>query len=604
VTLGVTRVVQENRLVEPTQEQRRARDAFAGGGDLAVVAGAGTGKTSTLLLMAAATRKRGLYLAFNRAIATDAARRFGRNVECRTAHSLAFAATGRPYRDRLNSSARIPAAEVARILGISRELTVGYDRVSRVQQARMVMDMVRRFCFSGDSELNARHMEPVNGLTHQETDDVAGVLLRYAIRAWDDIRAPQGKLRFEHDHYMKLWALTKPMLSADFVLLDEAQDTNPVLEKIFLAQPAQRVCVGDPAQQIYAWRAARDVMTRFTGAQLRLTRSFRFGPPIAAVANRWLRHAASDMELTGAGDAGSRVGLVDGPANVVLCRGNADVIREVLGFLATGTRVAVTGGGLALSKLAEAAIQLKSGRRTSHPELFLFPDWGAVQDYAEHDSAAHDLKTLVRLVDAHGPEKIVDAMGRLSSEEDAAVTVSTAHKAKGREWDSVRIGPGFGPPLAGEGEEQQRLSLEEARLIYVAVTRARRALDTAGLSWADAYEKAIAAPKGPLWRTVRSLPLAARGRRAPAARHACRATRRPMASARGHRRAPVGSPGHVAHRCWPRHSGEPSARRPGRPRIVPGRATGSAPRAGEGQRASSGRRRRSASQRHRWFACR
>jgi superfamily I DNA/RNA helicase len=591
-------------VVEPTQEQRRARDAFAGGGDLAVVAGAGTGKTSTLMLMAAATQKRGLYLAFNRAIATDAGRRFGRNVECRTAHSLAFAATGRPYRDRLSASARIPAAQVARILGISRELTVGYDRVSRVQQARMVMDMVRRYCFSGDSEPDVRHMEPVNGLTHKEADDVAGVLLKYAIRAWDDIRAPEGKLRFEHDHYLKMWALTKPVLPADFILLDEAQDTNPVLEKVFLAQSAQRVCVGDPAQQIYAWRAARDVMTGFPGAQLRLTRSFRFGQPIAEVANRWLRHAGSDMELTGAVDAGSRVGPVDDPVNVVLCRGNADVIREVLAFLASGTRVAVTGGGLSLSKLAEAAIQLKSGRRTSHPELFLFPDWGAVQDYAENDSAAHDLKTLVRLVDTHGPEKIIDAMERLSSEDDAAVTVSTAHKAKGREWDSVRIGPGFGPPLAAEGEEQRRLSLEEARLIYVAVSRAKRGLDIAGLSWADAYEKAIAAPKGPLWRTVRSLPLAARGRRAPAARHAYHATRRPTASARGHQRAPAGSPGHVARRCWPRHSGEPSARRPGRPRAAAARATGSAPRAGEGRRASSGRPRRSASQRHRRLACR
>jgi len=484
--------------VEPTAEQRLAREAFAGGGDLAVVAGAGTGKTSTLQLMAAATRERGLYLAFNRGIAMDAARRFGRNVECRTAHSLAFAATGRPYRERLGSSARIPAAQIARILGIPGEVAVGYARISRLQQARLVMDMVRRFCFSGDAELSAAHFEPVNGLSAEAVDAVANRLLKYAVRAWDDIRSPQGRLRFEHDHYMKLWALTRPRLPGEFVLLDEAQDTNPVLEKIFLAQSAQRVCVGDPAQQIYAWRAARDVMTGFPGEHRFLTRSFRFGPAIAEVANRWLRHAGSEMTLTGAG-SDSSVGPL-GPVDAVLCRGNADVIREVLTFLADGTRVAVAGGGLALARLAEAAIELKSGHRTNHPELFLFPDWGSVQDYAENDSAAHDLKTLVRLVDEHGPEKIIDAVSRLSSEESAEITVSTAHKAKGREWDSVRIGPGFGPPLAEEGQEQRRLSLEEARLIYVAVTRAKRALDVSGLEWADAYEKAIAAPKGPLWR--------------------------------------------------------------------------------------------------------
>jgi excinuclease UvrABC helicase subunit UvrB len=53
---------------------------FAGGGDLALVAGAGAGKTATLALMIATTRRRGMYLAYNRAIADDAMRRFGPNV--------------------------------------------------------------------------------------------------------------------------------------------------------------------------------------------------------------------------------------------------------------------------------------------------------------------------------------------------------------------------------------------------------------------------------------------------------------------------------------------------------------------------------------------
>lgn len=482
---------------QPTEEQQRACDAFAGGGDLAVVAGAGTGKTSTLIMMARATRRRGLYMAFNRAAADDARRRFGPNVECRTAHSLAFRAVGRAYRDRLDSSARIPSLQVARILGLKRELEAGHARISEVHQARLVMGMVRRFCFSNDLEPMARHMEPVNGLAPDAADYVAGTLVPFARKAWQDIRALSGKLRFEHDHYMKIWALTSPVLPGEFIMLDEAQDTNPVLEDIFGAQQAQRVCVGDPAQQIYAWRAARDVMTGFPARHVQLTRSFRFGPAIAAVANRWLAHAESDMRLTGAGPAGSRVARTD-MADAVLCRGNADVMEEVLGFLASGVQVAITGGGGALRKIAEAARQLKSGQRTSHPELFLFPDWDSVQEYAEHDSAAHDLKSLVHLVDTYGEEKIIAAVDRLSPEDGARVTVSTAHKAKGREWDAVRIGPGFEPPAADERGVQHGLSLEEARLIYVAVTRARRMLDVSGLAWADSYEKAIAPAKARL----------------------------------------------------------------------------------------------------------
>jgi hypothetical protein len=477
--------------VGPTEEQQRARDAFAAGGDLAVVAGAGTGKTSTLVLMAEATRKRGLYLAFNKAIAVDAGRRFDRNVQCRTAHSLAFAATGGEYKDRLSSSARIPAAQTARLLGITRDLDIDSATITRAHQARLVMGMVRRFCYSTDVELMARHMEPVNGLAPQAADYLAAFLLRYAVRAWNDICAPLGRLRFEHDHYMKMWALTRPTLSAEFILLDEAQDTNPVLEETFLAQAAQRVVVGDPAQQIYAWRAARDVMTEFPGEHLHLTQSFRFGSAIAEVANRWLRHAESDMQLSGARSVVSQVGRTRS-ADAVLCRGNADAIAEILTFLDNGVPVALTGGGAALRRLAEAAQELKAGHRTSHPELFLFPSWGAVQEYVEDDSAAQDLKSLVRLVDAYGEEMIMGAVDRLSPEESAQVTVSTAHKAKGREWASVRIGAGFVAPSADDNGLQRRLSPAEARLIYVAVTRAKRTLDIASLAWADDYEKAIA----------------------------------------------------------------------------------------------------------------
>ncbi|MEU2023760.1 hypothetical protein ABZ565_16645 [Streptomyces sp. NPDC016469] len=67
-------------------------------------------------------------------------------------------------------------------------------------------------------------------------------------------------------------------------LLDAAQDTNPVLEEIFLAQQAQRVCVGDPLQQTYEWYHAKDIMSGFLGERMVLTQSLRFRPPIAKAA--------------------------------------------------------------------------------------------------------------------------------------------------------------------------------------------------------------------------------------------------------------------------------------------------------------------------------
>ena len=80
----------------PTAEQANARDLYTTGGNLKLEAGAGAGKTSTLQLLAGVDRNRlGQYLAFNRPIVDEAARKFPSHVACNTAHSLAMRAVGR-----------------------------------------------------------------------------------------------------------------------------------------------------------------------------------------------------------------------------------------------------------------------------------------------------------------------------------------------------------------------------------------------------------------------------------------------------------------------------------------------------------------------------
>jgi AAA domain/UvrD-like helicase C-terminal domain len=478
-------------VIQATAEQQAASEAFAQGGDLALIAGAGAGKTSTLVLMGSATKRRGLYMAYNKSAAVDARRRFGPNVDCRTSHAIAYQAVGVRYADRLANSPRRPGKETARLLGLSEVFDTGTTQITQAHQARLVMELVARYCRTADLELSARHLPRVNGLDPNAHERLSQYLLPYARRAWEDICSLDGILKFDHEHYMKMWGLSRPVLAADFILLDEAQDTNPVVEEVFLAQAAQRVCVGDPAQQIYAWRNARDVMTGFPAEHLYLTESFRFGPQIAEEANRWLVLAQSELRLTGRGPSDSRLGSLEHPDSV-LCRGNADAMHEVLAHLDQGVPVALVGGGKELRRLAEAAIDLKAGRRTSHPELFLFTTWGEVQDYAESDPEAQSLRTIVNLIDTFGAQTIIDAVSRLSAEDRARVIISTAHKSKGREWNTVRIGAGFHAPSIDENGLQRPLRLDEARLIYVAVTRARRVLDRASLSWIGEYERRAA----------------------------------------------------------------------------------------------------------------
>ena len=56
----------------------------------------GTGKTTTLVKYAEQRPHiRFLYVAFNKSVACEAERRFPKNVECKTVHSLAFSDVGR-----------------------------------------------------------------------------------------------------------------------------------------------------------------------------------------------------------------------------------------------------------------------------------------------------------------------------------------------------------------------------------------------------------------------------------------------------------------------------------------------------------------------------
>ncbi|MET9104779.1 UvrD-helicase domain-containing protein [Streptomyces antibioticus] len=475
----------------PTDEQAHAAEVFQSGQHLVLQAGAGTGKTSTLGLLAAGTSRRGRYLAFNKDIARDAAARFPRTVVCKTAHATAFAALGHRYTRRLGSP-RQPAWKTGQALGITRPVRIGNHQISPRLLSHTVLRTVTHYCHSADRVLARHHVPSPRGLnTAAEQNQLAETVLPFAAKAWLDLHNPdQGAVRFEHDHYLKMWALTEPRIEADFLLLDEAQDTNPVLEEVFTAQRghAQLVMVGDSAQAIYGWRGARDVMTGFDATPLTLTQSFRFGPVIAEEANRWLTLADAPIRLTGTPALPADVGTLDHP-DAVLCRTNIGAMAEVMRLLAADHRVALTRGGQQLAQLALAARDLKDGRATSHPELVLFPTWGELQDYATHDPAGRDLQPFVDLIDTHGPDAILTAVDQLTDEAHADVTVSTAHTAKGREWPTVRIGNDFPPPKDTDQRDAQGRAIPEpvsdtdARVAYVAVTRARHHLDLGGLTW-------------------------------------------------------------------------------------------------------------------------
>lgn len=473
----------------PTEEQQRIIEACAHGQNLVIDAGAGTGKTSTMKLAADQMSGTGLYGAFNKAIAEEAKASFGRHVTCRTIHSLAFAAVGKRYKKRLNGP-RQPAKHTAHLLGITAGTTIHGVELYPATIARLAVETVEKFCNSAEDEIGWQHVPQVTGLD-QETDRNASAALKrlvlpYAATIWQDVQNTDadggGLFRFTHNHYRKMFQLRRPTLPYDFIILDECQDTSPVVASLIMDQShAQLVAVGDAAQCIYAWNgAAMDTLDEWPADQrLRLTQSFRFGQHIAEEGNAWLAMLGTDMRITGTGE--SVVGPLTHP-DAVLCRTNGGAAVEVLAAQRQRLRVALVGGGADIKRLAEACEDLRAGRTSSHPELIAFQTWGEVQDFVRHESSGSDLKAFVHLIDQHGTDVVIAAVDRLSSEQHADRVVSTAHRGKGREFGAVRIAGDFEEPTDANGDPTEP-SPEEVRLAYVAVTRAQHQLDPGGLNW-------------------------------------------------------------------------------------------------------------------------
>jgi hypothetical protein len=480
--------------LQPTGEQEAIRVFYLTGEPLAVTAGAGTGKTSTLVLLGEAKPARVRYIAFNKSIALEAERKFPKWVRPSTAHSLAWQAVGQRFRDRMDNQRHVPAREVARILRIAGPLSLSERTLAPHRVARLAMETVTQFCYSAAREPSWEHVPLVKGIDSPgDKAALRDVLVPLARRAWADLMHPDGQLRFSHDYYLKFWQLGDPRIDVDVLFVDECQDTNPVLEAVIVRQDAQVVAVGDASQQLYGWRGATDALDRLgQGNKLTLSQSFRFGPAIAAEANKWLGLLRADLRLSGTPSIPSQLGTAERP-RAILARTNAGVIQQVIAQVSAGRKVAMPSprpgvpGGAEIEKLAKAAIELKQGRGTDHPELMAFDTWATVQDYAANDPGGEDLAVLVNLIDEHTPEKILALTAQLVDERYAEVVVSTVHKAKGREWESVRITDFRKPREDPETGEVPLPARDQMMAAYVAVTRAKVLLDRGPLSFVDDY---------------------------------------------------------------------------------------------------------------------
>lgn len=475
-------------LARATDEMKRALAAFADPAVkvLKIRAPAGAGKTTLLTAMAEQNKGTGLYCAFNKDIVADSKGKFPSRVQVRNWHAIAFSIVGAQYEAAGKPIRDFYIPEIIQLLNLSRferPATLAYQiretlgvflnqTDDRVTRAHIKDEAITRF----NNRLRREGMRPAEA--NIRVQEYVQQLVELTQMLWDMSYSKANLAPMPHDGYLWVWAKSKPTINADFVLVDECQDTTPVMASILALQTCKLVLVGDPYQAIYGFKGGSDIASKMPGTTVQLTKSFRFGPNIAAAANRILELRGEKDLIKGCGPTPGEVGRVNQQEPfTVICRTNAALCVRAAEYL-DHHKTAIVGGITEILALMRSAHALYTGnlKDNQHPILREFKTYRDLQEHAEA-SGESECRLMVRLLEEQGGrlEKIMAKLeSNLVPESEAHVILTTCHKVKGREFDQVLIDDDF-PDL--RDPKTNALRIDEVHLLHVAATRARKVLE-------------------------------------------------------------------------------------------------------------------------------
>ena len=404
-----------------------------------ILAFAGCGKTSTLVEVAKTNpEKKMLYLAFNKAIQTEASTKFPKNTEVRTTHSLAYrgVVSGSAYQIR-NSDYKL--VEYKKVLNewdwnilkgvrtlLKEFFNTDYDTVEEVFQKR------KKYILTKMSE--------------KEKNRVLG----FGEKFYKLMQS--GKLAITHDFYLKEFQLKlknkdieiKPY---DIILLDEAQDLNKVIFNIFKYLPAkQKIIVGDTHQSIYSFRGAVNALDKFDGATAYLTTSFRLNKEMAEYASYTLRELKGETKPIKSGNTKEDYTI---KTTAYISRTNSGIVRTFMQLLETTDEkdIKFIRHPYEIFGLALNLYKFRDGQELDTNFKYIL-NYGVVglRELLIDAKRADDreLSTAIALIKelpdrGHFEEIYYKALScyNLNKERNTKITLTTAHTSKGLEFDKV-----------------------------------------------------------------------------------------------------------------------------------------------------------------------
>lgn len=480
-----------------------------GTGSCVLEAVAGAGKTTTLIEAAKRLTKKGLrvaILAYNKKIAEEIkAKTAGMtNVYVGTVHSFGFAA----YR-RVNKYVKVDGWKVSNICeheakvnqddicAAYKDIVVslvsyakqrGFGIIERIENTKTWLDVIEHFDVLADLEKDT---------------DTKDIPVEAIIATSKRVLTISNSVRdiIDYDDMVYLPVILKlPFFRNDVVMVDEAQDTNPArraLVRCIVKVGGRVIAVGDRHQAIYGFTGADSdsldlIKKDFSAIDMPLTTTFRCPKAVVQFSKQWVSHieahssapegsvsSISKEELFGRNDLNS--------ASAVLCRNTKPLVELAFALIRRriGCKVEGRDIGQGLIKLVT-----KWKIKTTDKLVEKLEAWKEAQTTkflaAKQEMRAQTIEDQVETIkviiedcnsrNQHSVECVVEAINAIFADDVKGVlTLSTVHKSKGREWQTVYWLDRAGTLPSHYARQAWQLE-QEKNLCYVAATRAKNSL--------------------------------------------------------------------------------------------------------------------------------
>ncbi len=468
-------------------------------GNIKINAVAGSGKTTTVIEYARTRPKtsRILYLAFNRSVKLEAAKKFADkgldNVKVETAHSLAYKhiVFQKGYKVKAQGYKTNEIAELLNLKG-------NEEKHTEYVIANHINKFITYFCNSDKQKV--KDLNYLEIVSDKKAKAFVATFYEY-IRSQSRIllaKMDAGEIEIIHDFYLKKFQLSNPTLKYDYILFDEGQDASAAMLDIFFKQPATKVIVGDTHQQIYGWRFAINSLEKTDFNTYHLSTSFRFSQDIANIAMEVLKFKKhigeyKDITITGKGNC------TETKTKAVLARTNLGLLLKAIEYVTDKRNVKhiyFEGNINSYTYADEGAslydvLNLYNGKRHLIKDKLIkaMKDLNELEDYIEKTEDVQ-LGMMVEIVREYGNEipdiirSIKDKHVDNDEKEKAEMIFSTVHRCKGMEYDIIHLVNDFiTEEKLEKWKDDTKAQLlnpsklnEEINLLYVAITRAKNSI--------------------------------------------------------------------------------------------------------------------------------